>query len=207
MSQEWYRMIDGRPQRPVSGQQLIQLAKDGGLRPDDDVWTEGEKPFKARELKVLEGPFFSGRKKDGHSGTTTRPGPRGLDNITFARLEAGETVTITKSDLELLQAIYDLKVVDNGPSYSISLRAESDALEMDVQGGKPGTRSTHLIPIDCPNCGAPGDAHPNVAEQCKGCEEATYFRGCWYGPDGKPFPSDDDEYDDADNGSDDVGDI
>ena len=67
-------------------------------------------------------------------------GPRGLDNITFARLEAGETVTIPKSDLEQFQAIYDLTVVDNGPSYSISLRAESDALEMDVQGGEPGTR-------------------------------------------------------------------
>ena len=40
MSQEWYRMIDGRPQRPVFGHKLIQLAKDGGLRPDDDVWTE-----------------------------------------------------------------------------------------------------------------------------------------------------------------------
>ena len=48
------------------------------------------------DMKVLEG-LFSGRKKDGHSGTTLRSGPRGWLDIILPDLEAGRTVIIKKA--------------------------------------------------------------------------------------------------------------
>ena len=196
-------MIDGRPQRPVSGQQLIQLAKDGGLRPDDDVWTEGMTPCRASTLKVLEG-LFSGRKKDGHSGTTARPGPQGWLDIISTDLEAGRTVIIRKSDLkpgdlDLLQALYDLKVVDTGPSYSMSLRQPRPGEsvldeETDVQRGKPAirsspSRSSPRLTVECPHCGNLFEVDPNVDASCDECRLERAVSGTWHWPDGTPFLS------------------
>ena len=206
MPQNWYYSFNGGPpQGPVSGQQLIQLAKRRFFRPADLVWMEKEKPWRVDEMKVLA-PFLSGHtqtekcQKDVPAATTLPRAPRGWDDFFLTKLEKlepGRSVKIKKSyltpgDLDLLQAIYDLK--DNGPSYSISLRAESDASEMDVQRGKPAirsspSRSSPRLTVECPHCGNLFEVDPNVDASCDECRLERAVSGTWHWPDGTPFLS------------------
>lgn len=218
MAQQWYQRITGsdKPQGPFSGQEMIERARSGALQPNNSAWMEGTKPRRASEYKALARIFDGSEecRKDIPAKITSSQVLGGWLDHLESELKAGRTVTFTKSelrdDLDLLRVYIDnLKVVDNGSNYSLSLgRSDPDGPfgggEPDIQGGQPGSRSTHLDAVECPNCGDPDEFHPNLPEVCNGCGETMYRKGRWYWLDGEPFSSDDGEYDDAEDENDDV---